>query len=96
MENDKAFAWYAAFIAAGTITVVTAAVVTQGGSFPPMAFLVEHLALSLLFRSAYKSFDGSNWVRSALTFADLIGRDEEAAAPTAAPAAEEAQIAKAA
>ena len=93
MDNDKIFAAYAAFLTAGTITVITAAVLSGGGSFPPMAYILEHLALSLLFRSAYKSFDGSNWIVSALTFADLIGKDEAADAPAEAPAA---PIAKAA
>jgi len=90
VDNDKAFATYAAFITAGTITVITWAVLSNGQSFPPMAYIIEHLALSLLFRSAYKSFDGSNWIVSALTFADMIGDDvtEEASA--------EAEVAKAA
>jgi hypothetical protein len=73
MNNDTAFGFFAAFIVAGTATVITASILGMGGSFPPLGYLVEHFALSCLFRSAYKSLDGSNWILSALQWGGLLG-----------------------
>jgi hypothetical protein len=86
MDNQKVFTIFAITMIAGTATVITAAVTLQGGSFPPVIYLIEHVVLSLLLRSAYKSFDGTNWLARGM---DLIGLtvQEVAAEPTAPDAA---------
>jgi hypothetical protein len=77
MENDRVFKFYAGGLVLLTATMVVCAIVTLGGTFPPPEFMGEHLAMSLLFRSAYKSFDGSNWIRSAAEYANLITSSDE-------------------
>lgn len=89
MTHDKMFAAYAGTLMAGTITVITAAVLAGGQSFPPILFIVEHLCLSLLFRSAYKAVDGENWLGRGLDAVFLIGA-EEAVEPTRLPTPMEA------
>jgi hypothetical protein len=87
VDNDKIFATYALSLIAGTITLVTAIFMGSGHSFPPFAFVAEHLALSLLFRSAYHSLDGSNWIVSALELSGMIGTQTSAQPDDAAASA---------
>jgi hypothetical protein len=61
MFNDKAFTAYAFLLITGTACVLTYAVVAQGGSFPPLVYMIEHLLMALALRAAYKSFDGPAW-----------------------------------
>jgi len=89
MDNQKAFTIFAISIIAGTATVITAAVTLQGGTFPPVIYVIEHVALSLLLRSAYKSFDGTNWLARGMDFVGLTGQDlvaEPTAPATMTPA----------
>jgi len=87
MEINKAFAIYASLLIAGTITVLTVVLFSGGQSPPPPAFIAEHLALSLLFRSAYKSFDGTNWFANLMDMTGIMGRDEEVVPANAATGA---------
>ena len=80
MNSDKLFAAYSITLMAAIATVITGLMLGGMDRLPPMAFVVEHLSLSLLFRSAYHSLDGSNWILSALQWGGLIGVSEEASA----------------
>lgn len=66
--NDKAFAIYALALVAAVGTLFSVAVATGIASVPPIAFIVEHVALGLAIRTAYKSFDGSNPIVDFLEF----------------------------
>ena len=61
MFNDKKFAAYAFLLVAGTACVLTMAVTAGGASFPPVVYMIEHLALALAIRASYKTFDGPAW-----------------------------------
>jgi len=61
MFDDKVFTAYALLLIAGTASVLTFAVVAQGGSFPPAVYMLEHLLMALALRASYKSFDGPAW-----------------------------------
>lgn len=67
-NNDKAFAIYAFVLIGMLLTVLTIAVAGGIAAVPGVAFLVEHVALALTIRAAYKSFDGSNPVVDFLEF----------------------------
>jgi hypothetical protein len=61
LDNDKVFVAYALILIAGVASVITASVVAGTAALPsPMSFL-EHLALSLAFRAAYKGIGGFSW-----------------------------------
>lgn len=61
MSNDKAFAIYVMALVTGVLTVLTALIVASGGAaMPPFVKVVEHLALGLGVRAAYKSLGGWN------------------------------------
>jgi hypothetical protein len=77
MGNDKVFKVYAAGLVVLTAVMIVSGILTLGGSFPPPGFMLEHLAMSLLFRSAYKSFDGSNWIRASMEYANMITTPDE-------------------
>ena len=80
MDNDKAFTLYALVLTAGVASVITASVMTGITTLPTPTMFLEHLALSLGFRAAYKSiggFDVSDWT--------FQGADEAAAEATPAP-----------
>ena len=62
MENDKLFAVYATLIFLGIGSVVTFAIYSGVGALPAGAFMLEHVALGLLIRGAYKGFDGENGI----------------------------------
>ena len=57
MQNDKAFTIFAVALVAGVLSVITASVTAGIATMPTLFTFVEHLALSLTFRWAYKSFD---------------------------------------
>lgn len=80
MNSDKVFGIYAITMMSAVLTVITAFLVGSHHPVPPMAFVVEHLSLSLLFRSAYHSLDGSNWIVSALQWGGMIGTEEASSA----------------
>ena len=81
-EQDKNFARYA-FLLIGGIAVVLTYLVSSGiAGMPDSGFLVKEAALGLGFRAAYKSLDGSNWIRDALEYTGMITAEAaEAAAP---------------
>ncbi len=68
MTNDKAFALYALALITAVGSLFCVAVATGIASIPPMAFIIEHVALAVFIRSAYKSFDGTNPVVDFLEF----------------------------
>ena len=68
MNNDKAFAIYALALVAAVGCLFSIAVATGIASIPTIAFIVEHGALAIFIRSAYKSFDGSNPIVDFLEF----------------------------
>ena len=80
MDNDKAFAIYAITIFAGLASVLTASLLAGYASIPSPPMFVEHPAMSLLFRAAYKSFGGPVWWPYPSAFED---GHEAAAAPAA-------------
>jgi hypothetical protein len=81
MDNDKAFASYALGLILLTAFVATGAMVATGLGliYHPAALVIEHLALGITFRAAYKSLDGSNWILDILHSTGMITPQEEAA-----------------
>ena len=65
MDSDRFFIFYALTLIAGVASCITACVMAGVASLPSLGMFVEHLALSLAFRGAYKSFGGFDWVYSA-------------------------------
>ena len=70
MDNDKAFTAYALTLVAVITSVITASVMAGFATLPTAGVFIEHLALSVGFRAAYKSFGGIDWV---YTLADTLG-----------------------
>ena len=64
MDNDRFFMFYALTLIAGVTSCITACLVAGVASLPSLGMFVEHLALSLAFRGAYKSFGGFDWIYS--------------------------------
>ncbi len=67
MDNDKIFAAYTLALVAGIGTLLTVIVSTGVAQVPPPLMFIEHLALGLAIRGAYKSYGGfnvSDWVPS--------------------------------
>ena len=62
MNNDKIFAAYAVTLVAMVTSVIYASVMAGIAAVPTFGVFVEHLAMSLIFRGAYKSFAGFDWV----------------------------------
>jgi len=60
MENDKYFSIYAFTILGGLAAVVSASLNAGFTTLPSAWVFVEHIALSLTVRAAYKSF-GWDW-----------------------------------
>ena len=57
MNNDKAFALFAFSLVAAVASLFAVAVATGIASLPTLAYIIEHGALGLFIRSAYKSLD---------------------------------------
>ena len=84
MYNDNAFAVFALILIAGVASVITASVMAGFSTLPaPLTFL-EHVALSLGFRAAYKGFGGFDWSDWAVV--GMGGRPTRAAAHAGSPA----------
>jgi len=62
VTNDKLFAAYALILVGGVASVITASVMAGVATLPTFAVFAEHILLSLLFRAAYKSIGGFDWV----------------------------------
>jgi hypothetical protein len=76
LENDRAFTVYALTLIGIIGSVITAAVARGIATLPTAGVFLEHLALSVGFRTAYKSFGGIDWV---YTLADALGLYERRA-----------------
>jgi hypothetical protein len=61
LDNDKAFAIYALLLIAGVASMITASLVAGFATLPSPIGFVEHLALGLAFRAAYKGFGEFSW-----------------------------------
>ena len=61
MDSDKVFALYAAALVAGVATLLTACVKFGIATPPATGPFLEHVALGLCIRTAYKSFAGFDW-----------------------------------
>lgn len=58
MENNRIFGIYTAVLIGAVLSVITASVMAGVAVLPSFFVFVEHIAMSLLFRAAYKSLDG--------------------------------------
>ena len=76
MDNDRAFTVYALTLIGIIGSVITASVMTGIATLPTAGVFLDHLALSVGFRTAYKSFGGIDWV---YTLADTFGLYERRA-----------------
>lgn len=72
MGNDRVFAVYALGLVAGVASVVTACIVAGCVAAPSAGVLLWHLALSVGFRGAYKSYGGFEWAHELAEFAGMI------------------------
>lgn len=81
MESNRAFGIYVAVLVGGIASVITASVTAGVTAFPTFFVFAEHIAMSLLFRTAYKSFDGPYHVLDTLR-ERRAERDAETSAPS--------------
>ena len=88
MNNDRFFAVYALLLVGGVASVITASVMAGVATLPTFAVFMEHIVLSLLFRAAYKSIGGFDWVI-------FLGPDTYTYEPREAPAEHPAGAAEA-
>ena len=74
MQNDRAFAIYSLSLIALTAFVASWAMSATGLTLTAQKTLVliEHLAIGITFRAAYKSFDGSNWILDLLHATGMV------------------------
>ena len=67
MDKNRTFAAYALILIAGVGSVLMTSVLAGVSTAPsPLAFL-EHVALGLTIRAAYKSFGGWDWADWSIT-----------------------------
>lgn len=86
MNDDKIFAAYALTLALGLLAVLGIALSLGIAKPPPAVMFLEHLALGLGVRFAYKSFGGFDWADWS-----LLGNAPAAAPATLGEAAAEAE-----
>jgi hypothetical protein len=67
LDTNKAFAAYALVLIAGVGSVLTASVLAGVTSLPSPLGFVEHVALGLMVRAAYKSIGGFDWADWSIT-----------------------------
>ena len=70
MNNDRAFTLYALVLIAVVGSILTASVFAGIATTPSAGVFLKHLALSVGFRTVYKSLDGFDW---AYELADALG-----------------------
>ena len=58
VESNKAFGIYVAALVGGILSVLSASIMAGVTTLPSFLVLVEHVAMSVGFRAAYKSLDG--------------------------------------
>jgi len=61
LHNDKAFAAYALTLTVGLLIVLGCVLALGAAKPPPALMFLEHLAMGLGVRWAYKSFGGFDW-----------------------------------
>ncbi len=82
MDNDRAFMIYAVTLMTGLAAVLSSLVLAGIAQVPAAALFIEHLALALVIRGAYKSFGGFEWIHSVAEFSGWITEGaKEATAP---------------
>ena len=86
MDNDRVFAIYALILTACVTSSIAASLLAGFSTLPSMGVFLEHLAMSLVFRGAYKSFDGFDWVYSFGEIAGMITVDADSLPNTGAEA----------
>ena len=84
MDNDRVFAAYSLILIAGVASVITASVLAGVATLPTVGVFLEHILLSLLFRAAYKSIGGFDWIL-------FLGPDTYTFEPREAPTANAAE-----
>ena len=62
MDNDRIFTIYALTLIGGVASVITASVLSGVATLPSAGVFLEHVAMSIAFRGAYKSFGGFEWL----------------------------------
>ena len=67
MQNDKAFAAAAIVLFAGLASVLTASVLAGFAMLPAPLLFLEHVAMGVAMRAAYKFIGGWNWADWTLT-----------------------------
>jgi len=86
VQNDRIFAIYAIGLIGCVLSLLACTVSVGLASVPAFAVLVEHIAMGLAVRAAYKSFDGSNVVVSALELSGMMTPSVEMSGATPEPA----------
>jgi len=81
VNNDRIFAIYAVTLVAGVTSVISASVIAGLATLPSFGVFVEHLAMSLILRGAYKSFAGFDWVYTAARNVGFITAPDMAPEP---------------
>jgi hypothetical protein len=76
MDNDRIFTIYALTLIAGVTSVITASVLAGVATLPSAGVFLEHVAMSIAFRGAYKSFGGFEWLQTAGAFFGFITLDD--------------------
>ena len=75
MDNDRVFSLCALTLVAAVASLLTASIATGIAALPEAGGFLGHLALSLGFRAAYKSFGGFDWIYRAAELAGMITPD---------------------
>ena len=70
MNDNRAFAAWVLIVVGGAVALLTTFVATGFAALPPLGDILEHAALGLCIRAAYKSTGGWNWAEA---IADGIG-----------------------
>ena len=86
MDNDKTFATYALGLIMLTAAVAVTAMWATGLGLAahPASLVIEHLTLGIIYRAAYKSLDGSNWILDVLHATGMLTPSDETATPVGA------------
>ena len=83
MKNDRVFTIYAVALIAMTGCMISTALWAGFAELPAAGFFLEHLALGLGVRTAYKSFGGFDWLYDLADAAGFYERTIPAAAAEA-------------
>jgi len=81
VESNKAFGIYVAVLVGALLSVISATVTAGVTALPTFFGFIEHVSLSLLFRAAYKSFDGPYFVLDTLRERRAARATAEAVSP---------------